>query len=345
MTAAHPAVDFRTDRVAVVMQDRPVVPLSSWLADVIRICAANGKGLQLVTPAASRLTTALHQAFTGPDSRWVADGPGGHHDGHTGRRLGWTGDMFAPLDPAALAPAFTGGPPAPAWHHGITVQLRHRPVASLTLGGALEQLVTALTGAPPAGWGTAEPATQPWSRASVTELCRARAPRRTWICAVSSPSAAGLVDGPVLATMVVSRTDSWVLETIRCTAVHSEPLPAGALLPVLAALGDDVRQALVQQVPGRPDATCAPQWTGLSTPVAILAGPEATEGRRPGDLTGVGELAHRWLGRSLWYELRDPGEDPAQAWSRLEQVMAHLMTPALTADLPREWGQPEHPAP
>jgi hypothetical protein len=70
----------------------------------------------------------------------------------------------------------------------------------------------------------------------------------------------------------------------------------------------------------------------------LLAGPEATGGRPDCELVGIGELEQTRMGESRWYELRDSGEDPARSWSRLEQVMAHLVTPGLTADTPREWG-------
>jgi hypothetical protein len=349
VNAAHPAVDFLTDRVAVVMQDRPVVPLSSWLADVIRICAENGKGLQLITPGASRLTTALHAALDGPDTRWVVNTPDGHHDGRSGRPLGWTGDAFAPLDPPTLAPHFTNGSPPPAWHLTITLQVRHRVSEHVLLGGALGQLIARLTGQPPVGWGTAEPATQPWDRQGLTELCRERAPRRTWLCAVGAAARddQAVVSGPVLATMVVSRPPDSVVETIRCTAVHTGELEAEALTQAVRELaaGYDIRQLLVQQAPGQADTTRASYWTGPATPLALLAGPEAIAGRPESDVADIGALMTARLGdkarAAYWYVLHAYGEDPAQAWSRLEQVVAHLNTPWLKADTPRSWGMPE----
>ena len=177
--------------------------------------------------------------------------------------------------------------------------------------------------------------------------CRQRAPRRTWLSTVGTPGAAALVDGPVLATTVVSRTATAVVETVRCTAVHSQPLPADAFAAPVAALAaaHDVRQALVQQAPGQADATHAAYWTGLTTPLALLAGPEATDGRPQRELTGIGELGGARVGEFRWYELRAFGEDPALSWNRLEQVMAHLGTPGLTPDTPRDWGSPEKPVP
>jgi hypothetical protein len=329
--AGQPAVDLSTDRVAVVMQDRPVVALTTWLADVIRGCAAGGRGLQLVTPVTSRLTTALYEALAGPETRWVVHSAGGHHDGHTGRALGWNGAAFMPLEPPAPAPAYTGGPPAPAWHHTVALEVRHQATEDLRLGGALERLALALTGHPPAGWGVAEPVTQPWDRAAFTDMCRDRAPQRTWLCVVGARerAAGALVDGPVLATTVVSRTPSGVLETVHCTAVHSQALHPGAFTGVLTALADayDVRHALVQQHPGENDATRAAHRTGLTAPLAMLVGAEATSGRPRAELVGIGELAHERIGQSIRYELRAAGEAPAESWARFRRVMAHLCVP------------------
>jgi hypothetical protein len=151
----------------------------------------------------------------------------------------------------------------------------------------------------------------------------------------------------VLATTVVSRPPESVLETIRCTAVATEPVEAQALTRVVAELvaAYDVRQLLVQQAPGQADVTHASHWTGLTAPLALLAGAEAIAGRADRDLTDIGALTTTRLGdrsrTAYWYELHTYGEDPAQAWSRLEQVVAHLSAPWLRSDTPRNWGQPE----
>lgn len=334
--SSHPAVDLRTNRVAVVMQDRPVVPLTNWIADVIRVCAENNKGLQLVTPHTSRLTTALDGALSGPDTRWVVNGPGGHYDGRTGRPLAWNGEAFTPMNPLALGPAYTSGPPAPAWHHTIALQIRHQATAELRVGGALEQLATTVTGHPPTGWGVAEPVAQPWDIDQYTDLCRQRAPRRTWLCAVGDS---------MLATTVVSRTAGHVLETIRCTVTGPDPLPAAVFADPMREIATayDIRHALIQQCPGEADPTRAPQWTGLSTPLAMLVGVEATAGRESSELLSIGEVTHTRIEDSLWYELATEAEDPAVPWTRLESVMSHLTVPWLTTEAARERRTPDQP--
>lgn len=39
-----------TDKAAVVLQDRPVVPMTSWLSEVLRATVESERSLQIVTP-------------------------------------------------------------------------------------------------------------------------------------------------------------------------------------------------------------------------------------------------------------------------------------------------------
>lgn len=80
-----------------MMQSRPVVSLSSWMAEAARLCAETGKGLEVVTPTHSRLTLPLRPALTGQDCRWVVtDLAGCYYDGFSGARLAWDGGAFLP---------------------------------------------------------------------------------------------------------------------------------------------------------------------------------------------------------------------------------------------------------
>ncbi|MEU6014605.1 DUF6177 family protein [Streptomyces sp. NPDC047515] len=67
-----------------------------------------------------------------------------------------------------------------------------------------------LTGAPPAGWATAEPINVPWSPRQLTDLARTRAQQSLppWIAAVGAP------DRPAIATMRTVRTHAGVEEHI-----------------------------------------------------------------------------------------------------------------------------------
>jgi hypothetical protein len=323
---AHPAVDVVTGRVAVVLQDRPVVPLSAWLADAVRVCAGSGRGLQVVTPPEARLTTPLRFALDGPDTRWVVrDATGATcYDGLSGRRLRWGGDAFVPVpaDPGtgqALAPEFVDRETSAGRQLVLDVRLRHPATATARLGGALELLCRALTGEPPRGWGTAEPATEPWDRDDLTGFARRRAPAPTLLVVV------GGGDRPAVGTTRVSRAASGVDEAVTLVVGGAHPDALPAVAEELAA-AEPLVSLLAQVCPGRTDATWAPRLSGLPVPVGMAVG--------PGEVARLGldhalatpvPVAHPIgdQGRpAVWFHL---GDGTSQAgWDRLTAVMRHV---------------------
>lgn len=54
--AAQPAVDALTDKVAVIIQDRPVIAMTAWLSDAFRAAANAELGLQIVTSPGATLS-------------------------------------------------------------------------------------------------------------------------------------------------------------------------------------------------------------------------------------------------------------------------------------------------
>lgn len=72
---ALPIVDALTDSTAVVIADRPVLALTTWLADVLRITTAANRALHIVTPPHVRLTLPLRTALGGAPNRWVIQHP------------------------------------------------------------------------------------------------------------------------------------------------------------------------------------------------------------------------------------------------------------------------------
>jgi Family of unknown function (DUF6177) len=323
---AHPAVDVVTGRVAVVLQDRPVVPLSAWLADAIRVCAGSSRGLQVVTPPSARLTTPLRLALDGPDTRWVVRDDTGAtcYDGLSGRRLGWDGDAFAPTptgpdDGPALAPEFADRDAPAGRQLLLEVRLRHPATATARLGGALEVLCTALTGEPPLGWGTAEPATEPWDRNDLTAFARRRAPAPTLLVVV------GGGDRPAVGTVRVSRAASGVDEAVTLVVGGAHPDALPAVAEELAAR-EPLVSLLAQSCPGRTDTTWAPRISGLPVPVGMAVG--------PGEIARLGldhalaapvPVAHP-LGDptrpGVWFHLGD-GTTPT-GWDRLSAVLQHV---------------------
>lgn len=323
---AHPAVDVVTGRVAVVLQDRPVVPFSAWLADAVRVCAGSGRGLQVVTPPGARLTTPLRLALDGPDTRWVVrDATGATcYDGLSGRRLHWDGDAFVPAPAGpdhgpALAPEFVDREAPAGRQLLLEVRLRHPATATARLGGALEVLCAALTGEPPRGWGTAEPATEPWDRGDLTAFARGRAPAPTLLVVV------GGGDRPAVGTIRVARAASGVDETVTLVVGEADPDAVAAVAERLA--GDEPLVSLLAQVcPGRTDATWAPRLAGLPVPVGLAVGPDEVAHLGVDHALAAPAPAARPLGDparpAVWFDLGD-GTTPA-GWDHLAAVLQHV---------------------
>lgn len=190
--AAQPAVDVLTDKVAVVIQDRPVVAMTSWLADTFRAAAEAELGLQIVTPAGTRLSPTVRGALPGWPSRWVVqDEKCGYYDGLSGAILQWANGLFVTLespdataeDPRTpIAETFAQGA-ADTGERQLAISFRcvHPADDRLVLGGAVESVWREITGEPPAGWGTEEPANLPGRCASSpTWRSSGRRNRRGW---------------------------------------------------------------------------------------------------------------------------------------------------------------------
>ena len=166
-----PGLDLVTGRAAVMLQDRAVVGLSGWLRDAARAAVAEGRELQLVTPAGTRLTQpARTEIFRRRACRWVVRDPDTDelYDGLRGARLAWDGERFAPvLTEPGDRPA-----PSPTWLAEteltaclqVVARVRHQPLDSAVVGTATEWLFRELSGAAPLGWGTEEPVSQPCGR-------------------------------------------------------------------------------------------------------------------------------------------------------------------------------------
>lgn len=156
--AAQPAIDVLTGKVAVVIQDRPVVAMTAWLSDAFRAAAEAGLGLQIVSPAGTTLSPAVRDALGGWPSRWIVqDERDGYYDGLTGAVLRWQDGAFDPV----LSPDATEDdartPVAAAYQEvhdtgdrqlGLTFRMMHPADERLVLGGGLETVWRELTGEP-----------------------------------------------------------------------------------------------------------------------------------------------------------------------------------------------------
>ncbi|MGG2460640.1 DUF6177 family protein [Streptomyces sp. RGM 3693] len=334
--AAQPAVDVLTDKVAVVIQDRPVLAMTAWLSDAFRTAATAELGLQVVTPPGTTLSAAARDSLSNWPSRWVVrDERDGYYDGLTGAVLRWQDGMFAPI-PSAEAPADDPRTPVAASYQEVTVtgerQLAvtfrtvHPANEDLVLGGALELIWRELTGAPPAGWGTAEPANLPWSPRQITDLARERVPEPTWVVVVGSAGRPGL------ATVRISRTKAGVEEDVTLMFGYGpdEEPPVGALPKVaeLLATRHRLQSMLVQLRKARRDLAVPPRFEGPGVPVAFVLGAEEIR-QMPDDRARRTPLSQPPVSLgpksrpAMYYPL--PG-DPSDlsGWQDFERLMRHL---------------------
>ncbi|MFG5723765.1 DUF6177 family protein [Streptomyces murinus] len=338
--AAQPAVDVLTDRVAVVIQDRPVVAMTAWLSDAFRAVAEAELGLQIVTPAGTRLSPAVRNNLPGWPSRWVVqDEKDGYYDGLSGAVLHWDNGMFAPVaspDPEAtredprtpMADAFAPTT-ADDGERQLAVSFRaiHPADERLVLGGALEAVWRELTGEPPAGWGTEEPANLPWSTRRLTDVAYERAPRPTWLVAVGSP------ERPGLATVRISRTEGGVEEDVTLAFGYGpgEEIPADTEVIRAAevlATRHDLQSMLVQVRRARRDLSVPPRFEGPGVPYAFVLGADEVR-EMPGDRARRTPLPQppRELGPkrrpALYYPFPGNPSD-LSGWADFERLMSHL---------------------
>ncbi|MFC6880054.1 MULTISPECIES: DUF6177 family protein [Actinomadura] len=309
-------VDAQTDEAMVVLQDRPVVPLSGWLSEAVDGCAESGRTLQLVTPLASRLSLPLRTAATGAGVQWVVRDGDGYYEGLTGRPLRWSGATFVPVPEARdYAPGFTTRPTAPIGAQ-LTLVYRIRQGADADLGGPVERLLQLLTGKPPAGLGATEPLEHEWRGDRLTEYVRGRSVSRLIVVG----------DGPRPAQAICefAATDGGGVAEVSTVTVGyapEDPPPLQHLPSLVGALAADqpVASLFVQLTPGRADLTTEPRWTGAAAPVALAVS---------GSVTGPAGIPGQPVGPPraplTLFPLGD-GRSP-DGWQRHSALMQHLQT-------------------
>ncbi|MCQ9183182.1 hypothetical protein KMT30_29885 [Streptomyces sp. IBSBF 2953] len=326
----QPVVDVLTGSTAVVLADRPVLALTTWLSEVLRDTAESGRALQIVTPPHVRLSAPARATLLQPPNRWVVQDPSqGYYDGLSGAVLRWQDGTFAPAlgadGTASVAEAF--GRTSPSAERQLTVAFRTTLPAQedVVLGDGVETAWRALTGSPPAGWGTAEPVNLPWSPRRLTGLARDRAPEPTHLIVAGHPGR------PALAWIRVTRTTAGVEQDVTLTLGYGEgeAPPLDAITPLAETLverhGLTTMLVSVRRAPR--DLTTAPVLHGPPLPVAFTLGARdvggigLTHARRPpvaARPVALGPAA----APALHYPLGD-GTDP-RALTELQQLAAHL---------------------
>jgi hypothetical protein len=321
--AGHPAVDVATAAAAVVLQDREIVGLDPWLLDAAVVCGRESVPLQLVTTAQTRLTTPLASFVVDNSVRWVVRcGEGRWYDGMSGRLLAWDGSAFVPIGDE-IAAEFVERFESTESSVVLDATVSHAASTSLRLGEIAEVCCYELGGAPPAGWGVAEPVTQRWDRMALTALCRQRAPRPTALVIVG-----GTHERLALGTLTISRTSSGVVERLRLT-VGAPMNEAGCDLLVerIAYLPTPPRTMLIGWQPGRSDGTVEPRLTAAMVPYGFFVGPDAVAqiGRHRVITTPAARMIGPLNAESCWIPARADSADDDPA-SRLADMLNSLRT-------------------
>ncbi|MET9943172.1 DUF6177 family protein, partial [Streptomyces halstedii] len=261
----------------------------------------------------------------------------------------WQDGMFAPVaspdatedDPRTpVAATFKEVHDSGERQLALTFRMVHPADDRLVLGGGLETVWRELTGEPPAGWGTSEPATLPWSPRRLTDVAHERAPEPTWFVVV------GHRDRPAIATVRITRTEAGVEEHVTLAFGYGsdsgsgtgsgsgsgsgEELPLDALPAAAEALATrhHLQSMLVQLRKARRDVAVPPRFEGPGVPLAFVLGAEEVR-TMPGDRARRTPLAEQpvTLGPrtrpALYYPL--PG-DPSDlsGWQEYERLVRHL---------------------
>ncbi|TQK44364.1 hypothetical protein FBY35_5867 [Streptomyces sp. SLBN-118] len=327
---ALPAVDVVTDSTAVVLADRRVIPLTAWLSDVLRTTANTNRALQIVTPPHAQLSLLTRMALSGAPNRWVVqDTDCGYYDGLSGAVLRWQEGTFAPArtqsGAAHVARAFSRVTASKERQLTVSFRTRYDADDDLLLGRSLETAWQLLTGAPPVGWGTAEPVNLPWSTRQLTDLARSRVPEPTLLTAVGHP------DRPAIANARITRTTAGVEEDITLTLGYGpgETVPLDAVEALAAALvaQHSLTTMLTTVRPARRDLAVPSHFESPPVPVAFTLGADAvadttlTHARRPPlplRPVQLGPSTHP----ALHYVLGDGTN--AETWSTLDVLTQHL---------------------
>lgn len=267
----HPAADRSTGTALCVEQGRSVVGLSSWLADACAIATQQERQLLLITPATTRITFPVEMLLAGSPHRWVTRAAVDRfYDGMSGQPLRWDGETFVTAGEAA---AQHPSAPQQGLNEGrlrLDISVLHRATDSLEVGGAVEDCASALLGTVPAGWGVAEPATQPWSPRELTRFCRERAPKPSTLVVV-----AGTPPRRAVGTLTISRVTTGVLERLRLTLGSASGVDSAALDALAAALASRGARSLIAAWQlGRPDGTRGAEPVPPPLPLGLLVGAE-----------------------------------------------------------------------
>lgn len=320
----HPAVDLVTDRRAIVLSQRPVVGLSTWLTDAVSRFTPANRIVTLVTGPDARLTLPVRTLVAKGVMQWVVQTADRRfYDGLLGTVLDYDDVDFVADAAQQRAAAFAEAEAPDRLQLLVSLTVEHRATVHAQLGGAVETITRAVTGAPPHGWGLHEPVSEPWNRAELTALARRRMPDETQLTVAGE----GLIG-----VLTAQRTDRGVEEHLVAL------VDAGALDRPLEEVREVSKRALVETAeqetigfawthlrPGRADLTETARVRAMPMPVTLLIGPRAVRGLGRDRLLAAPLPTPLAVGRSrlpgLCWSLGDGDVAP---WEQLAALVRYL---------------------
>ncbi|WP_167398992.1 DUF6177 family protein [Arthrobacter pityocampae] len=275
-TGEHP-FDYATGGLCAVLQDKPIVSLSSWIARGYTAAAASGRQFAVLTPSSATLTLPLTTLLSGPGCRWIATSPTNTlYDGFTGQALEFSSDGVVPRTGPEVESSFLLAEPRPSGYLHVRAETVHQASLSARVGSFTEAVFSALTGAEPVAWGLHEPVSESWDAEAVSSFTYTRSPRSTRLVVLGAPGAGSSSPIPTIGVLTVERTADAVVESLEVLAESDDPRPAAELQAMAEILhAARARTALIGHGVGFTGLTRPARFTGSTVPAVALFGPEA----------------------------------------------------------------------
>lgn len=320
----HPAVDLVTERRAIVLSRRPVVGLSTWLADAVSRFTPTNRIVTLVTGPDARLTLPVRTLVAAGVMQWVVQTDHrSFYDGMLGSVLDYDDIDFVPDPARGRAEQFAAVEEPTCLQVLVSMTVEHRPTVHAELGGAVEAVARAFTGAPPRGWGLHEPVSEPWNRTELTAVARRRMPTETQLTVIG----AGMI-----ASVTAQRTDRGVEEhVVGLVDAGSPDRPIDEVRDIsrrlLVEIGEQetVGFGWTHLRPGRRDLTEMGRVRALPIPITLLIGPRAVRGLGRQHLLAAPLPVPIEVGRprvpGLCWSL---GAEDIAAWDQLAALVRYL---------------------
>lgn len=280
----HP-FDYAGPGLCAVLQDKPVVALTSWIARSYAAAVDSGRQFAVLTPSTATITLPLAVLLGEPGCRWIATSPTNDlYDGFTGRTLEWAAKGVAPKAEESVEPHFLLTEPEAAGYAHVRAEIVHQASYGARVGVFTQSVVESLTGSAPLGWGLHEPVSEPWDATAVSDFSLDRSPRSTRLVVVGAPGSGSSRGVPTIGVLTVERTASAVIESVELLLDTDEPLTGADLGEIASAMhGAHARSALIGHGVGYSGLARPARFTGSTVPACAVFGPEALVATAPPD--------------------------------------------------------------